>query len=145
MPASSHTVPGVLRAAAQAHGDRPAFVAEGRTLSFAGLLDEVRATAAGYRERGFAAGDRLVLWAPNSIDWVVAALAVSYAGGTLVPANSRYTGHEVADLVDRTRATLVVLADGFLGRTQRADLRAASDLASVREVIDLARLDDVRR
>ena len=72
------------------------------------------------------------------------ALAVSYAGGTLVPANSRYTGHEVADLVDRTHARLVVVADGFLGRTQIADLRGASDLASVREVIDLADLSAVR-
>jgi acyl-CoA synthetase (AMP-forming)/AMP-acid ligase II len=147
MPASPHprpgTVPGVLRAAAETYGDRPAFVAGGSTLSFTGLLEEVRATAAGYREHGFAPGDRLVLWGPNSLEWVVAALAVSYAGGTLVPANSRYTGHEVADLVDRTRATLVVLADGFLGRTQAADLRAASELGSVREVIDIADLASV--
>ena len=33
-----------------------------------------------------------MIWAPNSIDWAVAALAVTYAGGVLVPANSRYTG-----------------------------------------------------
>ena len=64
------------------------------------------------------------VWGPNSVDWVVAALAASYAGGTLVPVNSRYTGHEVADVVDRTGATLVVVHDGFLGRTQIADLRA---------------------
>ena len=85
-----------------------------------------------------------MVWAPNSIDWAVAALAVSYAGGVLVPANSRYTGHEVADIVDRTRATLVVVADGFLGRTQIADLEAASDLPSVRQVVDLANLAWVR-
>ena len=60
---------------------------------------------------------------------MVAALAVSYAGGTLVPVNSRYTGHEVADIVDRTGGRFVVVADGFLGRTQVADLRAASALA----------------
>ena len=77
---------------------------------------------AGYRALGLGTGDRVVVWAPNSIDWAVAALAVSYAGGVLVPANSRYTGHEVADLVDRTGARLVVVADGFLGRTQIADL-----------------------
>jgi acyl-CoA synthetase (AMP-forming)/AMP-acid ligase II len=81
------------------------------------------------------------IWAPNSLDWVVAALAVSYAGGTLVPANSRYTGHEVAEIVDRTSARVVVVADGFLGRTQIADLRAASDLASVRTVVDVTELD----
>ena len=32
-----------------------------------------------------------------------------------MPVNSRYTAHEVADIVDRTGALLVVVADGFLG------------------------------
>ena len=111
----------------------------------ASCCTEVRETAAGYLALGLEPGDRVVVWAPNSIDWVVAALAVSYAGGVLVPANSRYTGHEVADIVERTDARLVVVADGFLGRTQVADLRAASDLPSVLEVIDIAGLAEVRR
>ncbi len=84
-----------------------------------------------------------MLWAPNSIDWVVAALATTYAGATLVPANSRYTAHEVAELVDRTSARLVVVADGFLDRTQIADLRAASDLAAVAEIIDVVDLPTI--
>ena len=144
MPASPRTIPGVLRAAATTYADRPAYVEGARRVSFAELLEVVRGTAAGYAARGLRPGDRVVLWAPNSIDWVVAALAVSYAGGTLVPANSRYTGHEVAELVDRTHARLVVVADGFLGRTQITDLRAASGLASVTEVIDLADLNPAR-
>jgi acyl-CoA synthetase (AMP-forming)/AMP-acid ligase II len=142
---SPRTLPALVRAAAERYGDRPAYVEGDRTLSFAELLEQVRATARGYAALGLEPGGRVVLWAPNSIDWVVAALAASYAGGTLVPANSRYTGHEVADLVDRTAAGLVVVADGFLDRTQIADLQAASDLPSVLEVIDLASLDWVRR
>ena len=137
------TIPAVLRAAAERFGGRAAYVEGGRALSFGGLLDRVRRTAAGYRARGLEPGGRVVVWAPNSVDWVVAALAVSYAGGTLVPANSRYTGHEVAELVDRTGAILVVAADGFLGRTQIADLRAASELSSVAEVVDIAVLRSV--
>ena len=138
------TIPAVLRSAASSYGDHPAYVEGDRTVSFAELLDLVRETARGYVGLGLEPGDRVVLWAPNSIDWAVAALAVTYAGGVLVPANSRYTGHEVADLVDRTRAALVLVADGFLGRTQISDLDAASTLDSVREVIDLAQLDRVR-
>ncbi len=142
------TVPGVLRTAAERYADHPAFVEGDRSVTFAELHGLVRDTARGYAALGLKPGDRVVLWAPNSTDWVVAALAVSYAGGALVPANSRYTGHEVADLVDRTRARLVVVADGFLGRTQISDLREASALESVHEVIDLgtagARLDWVR-
>ncbi|QYJ04919.1 FadD3 family acyl-CoA ligase [Nocardioides panacisoli] len=137
------TIPAALRAAAATHGDKSAYVEGDRVVSFAHLLDLVRRTAAGYRNRGLGPGDRVAVWAPNSIDWVVAALATSYAGGTLVPINSRYTGPEAADIVDRTGAVLVVVADGFLGRTQVADLRAASGLSSVAEIIDIADLDRV--
>jgi acyl-CoA synthetase (AMP-forming)/AMP-acid ligase II len=128
------TLPSVLRAAAERHSDRPAYVDGDRTVSFAELLALVQATARGYAGLGLSAGDRLVLWAPNSIDWVVAALATSYAGGTLVPANSRYTAHEVAELIERTDARIVVIADGFLDRTQLADL---TPLAPGRTIVDV--------
>ena len=137
------TLPAALCAAAQAHGDHLAYVDGQRMPTFADLLAEVRATARGYLAHGLQPGERVCLWAPNSLDWVIAALAVSYAGGTLVPVNSRYTGHEAADIVDRTEARIVVVADGFLDRTQVADLRAASQLPSVRQVVDIADLDQV--
>jgi len=134
------TIPGVLRAAADRFGDRPAFVEDGQTTTFNELFARVRVTARGYAALGLEPGGRVGIWGPNSVDWVVAALAVSYAGGTLVPLNSRYTGHEVADIVDRTGAAIVVVEDGFLGRTQVADLRAASsrtDFAIVTDINDL--------
>ncbi len=139
----TQTLPGLVRAAAERFGDHPAYVEGERTLTYRELLREVRCIAAAYRTRGLGPGDRVVVWAPNSIDWVVAALAVSYAGGALVPVNSRYTGHEVAEIVDRTGAVIVVLADGFLGRTQRADLHAASALPSVIDVIEITNLNGV--
>jgi acyl-CoA synthetase (AMP-forming)/AMP-acid ligase II len=89
------------------------------------LLRRVEAAAAVYAEAGVGAGDRVVLWGSNSTDWAVAGLAVSYAGGVLVPVNSRYVGAEVADVVGRTNAALVVVEDGFLGRDQLGELSAA--------------------
>ena len=142
---TEQTIPAVLRAAAARFGDHPAYVEGDRTLSHADLLDEVRAVARGLVAHGLGVGDRVVLWAPNSIDWAVTALAVTYAGGVLVPANSRYTGGEVADLVARTAAPVVVLADGFLGRSQRAELAAARGVAASEAVLDLADLAQVRR
>lgn len=145
----SDTVPALVRRAAQMYGDAPAYSMDGRSLTFTELHSLVRDTAAAFHHRGLQKGGRVVLWAPNSIDWVVAGLAVTYAGGTLVPANSRYTAHEVGDIVDRTHATLVVVADGFLGRTQIADLRTLVpsapilDLADVADLAASARAEDV--
>ena len=120
------TVPAALRAAAAAHRDRPVVVDGDTTLTFRDLHDAVRDTARGYRSLGLEPGDRVCLWAPNTWEWVVAGLAVTYAGGVLVPINTRYRGEEVADLVARSGARLVVLADAFLGRSQLAELRAAA-------------------
>jgi HIP---CoA ligase len=139
------TLPAALRAAAESFGGHPAYVEGDRTVSFADLHALVRDTARGYVALGLQPQGRVVVWAPNSIDWVVAALAVTFAGGTLVPANSRYTGHEVGEIVDRTHAQLVVVADGFLGRHQIEELRSASQLGSVRAVVEITELSAVAR
>lgn len=137
------TIPGLLREAAARHGDRPAYVDGDRRMTYAQLLEQVRAVARGYVAAGLEPAQRVVLWAPNSIEWAVAALAVTYAGGTVVPANSRYTAHEVAEIIERTEARIVLVADGFLGRAQLDDLRGASDLTSVLALVDLADLDSL--
>jgi acyl-CoA synthetase (AMP-forming)/AMP-acid ligase II len=134
------TIPAILRAAAEKYGDRPAYVEGGRTVTYAALLDQVRELARRYVGHGLGPGERVVVWGPNSIEWVIAALATTYAGGTLIPVNSRYTGHEVADLVDRTGATMVLVADGFLGRNQFEELRAASEIPTVRVLGELSKL-----
>lgn len=134
------TLPVVLRSAASTFGDRAAVVDGDSTLSYTELLDRVRDVARGYLAHGLQPGFRVAVWAPNSTEWIVAALAATYAGGTLVPINSRYTAHEVADIVDRTGTAVVVVADGFLGREQINELRAASALPSVVEIVDIAAL-----
>jgi len=135
------TLPAALRAAADQFGPRLAVVDGLVTVSFTELLDAVRRTAAAYVSWGMAPGQRIGVWAPNSIDWVVAGLAVSYAGGTLVPLNSRYTAYEVADILDRIEAKIVVVADGFLGRSQIEELTGVGTTALI---IDLANLTNVK-
>ncbi|HEY0772436.1 MAG TPA: FadD3 family acyl-CoA ligase [Nocardioidaceae bacterium] len=126
MEAAHRTLPGVLRAAASDHADREAVVDGDTRLTYAELHDRVRRTAAALMALGLEKGDRVCLWAPNSWRWEVLALAVTYAGGTLVPVNTRYTGHEAVDLVARTQAKVVAVADGFLGRDQYDELAAAA-------------------
>lgn len=131
------TLPSLLRAAAEEFGERPAYVEGDSVLSYAGLLDRVRGVATAYVDSGLEPGDRVAIWAPNSTDWAVAALAVTYAGGTLVPLNSRYTALEVADVLDRVDARVAVVADGFLGRSQVADLEAVGTKARIVDLVDL--------
>jgi acyl-CoA synthetase (AMP-forming)/AMP-acid ligase II len=121
----SETLPALLREAAERFGDHPAYVEGDRTVSYAELLHLVEATSQVYVDNGACREDRIVVWGPNSIDWAVAALAVSYAGAVLVPVNSRYVGAEVAEIVERTAATKAVVHNGFLGRDQVYELSKA--------------------
>lgn len=135
------TIPEAVRAAAQEFGDRPAYVEGTTTLSFNDLLDRVERTATAYREAGLTRGGRVVLWAPNTTNWVIAALAVSWAGGVLVPANTRYKGTEVAHIIGRADAALVVVEDGFLGRHQVEELREAGVTNPVVTLADITSAD----
>ncbi len=141
-PPVPQTLPAVLRAAADHHGTRPAVVDDGVTLTHAELLDQVREVARAYVALGLGPGDRVAVWAPNSWEWEVAALAATWAGGTLVPLNTRYRGPEVVDVLARTDARLLVVADGFLDRDQVEELRRAAE-ESAGEAVSGGAPDDV--
>ncbi|CAM3212908.1 FadD3 family acyl-CoA ligase [Nocardioides dubius] len=120
------TLPAAIRAIAATYPERTAVVDGDVRLTWAELHQQVIATARGYRALGLQPGERVCIWVPNTWEWIVAGLAISYAGGVLVPLNTRYKGHEVADVALRTDATLLVVADGFLGRAQAQEIREAA-------------------
>jgi HIP---CoA ligase len=127
MQTAQRTLPGVLRVAGSRYADREAVVDGGTRLTYAELHAQVRHAAAALMALGVEKGDRVCIWAPNSWRWEVLALAVTYAGATLSPVNTRYTGHEAADVVSRTRAKVVAVSDGFLGRRQLEELASAAE------------------
>jgi acyl-CoA synthetase (AMP-forming)/AMP-acid ligase II len=120
------TLPDVLRATANARPAEQALLDGEVSLSYADLHGEVQTTARALVALGIGHGDRIGIWAPNCWQWVGSALAVTYIGAVLVPLNSRYTGHEVVDIARRTRARVLFVADGFLGRSQLGELRKAA-------------------
>jgi D-alanine--poly(phosphoribitol) ligase subunit 1 len=65
--------------------DRPAVKDLDRDLTYGDLLDEVTRVAAGLRSHGVRGGDRVALLLPNSVDFVVVALACLTLGAIFVP------------------------------------------------------------
>jgi acyl-CoA synthetase (AMP-forming)/AMP-acid ligase II len=122
---SHDTIPAAVRAAA-AFGSRDAVVDGSRRIPYDELVAGIRRASAAYLAHGVSPGDRVALWAPNGVEWMLAALGAQYVGAVLVPVNTRYRGHEAADVVARTRARLLVVGQGFLGGDQVGMLRAAA-------------------
>ena len=130
------TIPQVLDRIADQFSEHDALVTPDRRLTFAELRDEVRRTAAAMIDLGVGAGDRVAIWSPNTWHWVVACLATTYAGGVLVPLNTRYTASEASDILARTGAPLLVASGEFLG----ADKAASIDRSTLPDLRNIVRV-----
>ncbi|HWF79756.1 MAG TPA: FadD3 family acyl-CoA ligase [Streptosporangiaceae bacterium] len=124
------SIPAAVRAAAREFGAAVA-VAEpgGVTLTYRELLDGVRGVAGALIASGVAPGDRVAIWSPNTHHWILGALGALYAGATVVPVNTRYTGYEALDVLARTRARALLVAGPFLGADRLALLEHAATQA----------------
>ena len=119
------TIPAAVDAAAARFGDAEAIVDGDVRLTYRQLRDWVRRLAAAFVDGGVRPGDRVAICAPNTWHWVVAALGASYAGGVLVPVNTRFTAPEMVDVITRSAAKVLVVATDFLGRDRLAEFTAA--------------------
>jgi acyl-CoA synthetase (AMP-forming)/AMP-acid ligase II len=108
------TIPAMARDAARRLGDAEAIVDGTRRIGFGTLIARVDAATRSLLAAGIERGDRLAIWAPNSLDWIVAALAVTSAGGVLVPINTRFRGAEAGFVLARSRARALFTVRGFL-------------------------------
>ncbi|MFJ2742888.1 FadD3 family acyl-CoA ligase [Streptomyces sp. NPDC087440] len=124
--------------AAEAFGSRDALVSDDVRWSFTELRDRIHAAARAAVAHGVRPGDRFSVWAPNSPDWVVAALGAVSVGAVLVPINTRYRAAEAADIIRRSGCTVLFTERGFLGTDYVAMLHeSGEDLGALRSTVVL--------
>ena len=93
--------------------ERPAVIADGRTLTYAELDARVNRLVRALRARGLHAGDAIALIAPNRAEWIETFAAAQRAGWRLTPVNWHLGLDEAAYIVQDCGARAVVL-DGAL-------------------------------
>ncbi|WP_280419316.1 FadD3 family acyl-CoA ligase [Nocardia carnea] len=112
---SWETIPQLALSTADRFGDAEAVVDGELRLTYTELADRIRRAAGAYAEAGIGKGDRAAIWAPNSAEWIIAALGLLTAGGVLVPVNTRFKAEEAADVIRRSGAKALLVQKGFLG------------------------------
>jgi D-alanine--poly(phosphoribitol) ligase subunit 1 len=93
------------------HPDHPAVKDLARDLDYAGLRQAAARMANALAARGVSEGDRVALLLPNSVDFVVAALATLWVGALFVPLAVTDPAARVVSIVADCAAALVVTAD----------------------------------
>ncbi|NJM17111.1 MAG: AMP-binding protein [Bacteroidales bacterium] len=70
--------------AAEKYPHHVAIVDKKRTISYAGLQQEIKETVAYFKQKGIAAGDRVLVFVPMSIDLYRVVLSLFFMGATAV-------------------------------------------------------------
>jgi acyl-CoA synthetase (AMP-forming)/AMP-acid ligase II len=126
------TIPALVDLGPTRFGDAEAIVDGDIRVTFPQLRELMLDTAAAFVAAGIQRGDRVAIWAPNSVRWIVACIGLQAAGAVLVPLNTRFKATEADYILRRTRAKIVVAFGDFLG------------LSAV-EMLDGLELPDLRR
>ena len=120
------TTSALLTDAARRLGDAEAVVDGDVRLTYAGLDAAVTEAARAFLAAGLERGDRVAVWSPNTAQWIVAALGLQRAGGVLIPLNTRFQGKEAAFILGKSKARILCVIGGFLGRDYPASLEEAA-------------------
>ena len=129
--------------------DRPALLWEGddgatQQLTYRQLAELIPRVAAGLRELGLSAGDRLGVFLPMLPETALVTLAAGWLGAIIVPIFSGFGPEAVAARLRDAEATHLVTVDAFPRRGRLVTLKAIADQAlaanpTVRTVIVVRR------
>ena len=122
-PYPEKTLLDYLEALAAEHGDKPALLFKGATVSYARLEAESDAFGAALAAMGVHKGDRVALVLPNCPQFLIAEFGVWKAGGIVVALNPTYSERELEQALDSTRASLAVVLTPFYERVKRVQGR----------------------
>lgn len=138
------TVGGLLREIASQRPTAEALVEvdlEGQTArrwTYGALLADSERLALALSAR-FRPGERVLVWAPNSPEWVVMEYACALAGIVLVTANPAFQAKELRYILEQSGAVAMFRVESFRGNPMaEIGAQATEGLASIREVVDLA-------
>jgi HIP---CoA ligase len=114
------TIPEMVLSAADRFGDAEAVVDGPLRFTFTELVERIRCAAGAFADLGIDKGERVAIWAPNSLEWIIAAFGLLTAGGVLVPVNTRFKTEEAGDVIARSGAKAVLVQKGFLDQDYTA-------------------------
>ena len=93
--------------------------------------------AGGLRNLGVKKGDKVLLYIPNCIQWVVAYLGIQRAGAVLVPVSPIYTSHEIGYMINNSGARTIICMDTNFGYVKETFGTTTLKQAIVTNLVDL--------
>lgn len=83
------------------------------TITYGQLADASARVAAGLRQLGVGAGDRVAIWLPNVDAWLATFFGCARIGAIAVAVNTRFRSSELGDILGRSQAKILVFWPAF--------------------------------
>lgn len=114
-PLLYHTIGEALNRAVESYGEADAvfFLHQNWRLSFKELRQIVHTVAGNLARLGLSPGDRVGIWSPNRMEWVITQFAAAQIGAILVTINPAYRTIELESVLNKTGVKALVIADRF--------------------------------
>ena len=124
-PLSDATIGRLLRETAECVPDRPAVVfrEQGIRWSWREFDREVDVLAAGLTTLGIVRGDRVGIWSPNRVEWLMTQFATARIGAVLVNVNPAYRLSELEYALNKSGCKAIIAAEQFKSSNYLAMLR----------------------
>ena len=122
-PYPDRTLVDYLLELARDHGDKPALLFKGASMSYGALETLSNAFAAALAALGVRPGDRVALLLPNCPQFLIAEFGIWKAGGIVVPLNPIYSERELEMTIASTGTSLVVALTPFYQRIKNIQAR----------------------
>ncbi len=105
----------IFAEAAERHPDKTAVFYLGTRFSYRKLQNLSERFAAALNDKGVNAGQRVMMYIPNSIQWVVSWLGIQKLGAVAVPITPIYTPHDISYIANDSEAEAIICADTNFG------------------------------
>jgi long-chain acyl-CoA synthetase len=116
---ADYNIYAVFDATAQRRGKRTAVIYLGTRYSYFQIKNLAESFAAALQGLGVTPGGRVVLYIPNSVQWVVMWLGIQRVGAVPVPITPIYTPHDLRYITNDSEAKTIVCADTNFGYVKR--------------------------
>ena len=114
-PFEAQSLPELISLASLFYGSKCAIQDNDVSLTYIELEEMSIQSAESLLALGVEEGDRVCIWAPNSAEWIISAIAIQMVKAILVPINTRFKGAEASYILNKTGAKVLFTVKDFLG------------------------------
>jgi long-chain acyl-CoA synthetase len=134
---SPRSIYAVFAETAERRREHTAVVYLGSRYSYGRVKELAEAFAAGLAKLGVTPGSRVMLYIPNSIQWVVAWLGIQRLGAVAVPITPIYTPHDLIYIANDSGSEAIVCADTNFGYVTSARPETGLKQVIIANMVDL--------